>query len=362
MTVPCVTSTAVGGTYQLLADLPLEIDSYSLARLDQPLTAEFTHHTTVIHLHGGGEKGVGEDVTPTEPDQLAFQRAPLTLPLAGVWTLESFSAFLDKLDLFPVPPPHPLLRTFRRWAFESSALDLALRQAGRSLADVLGRTPRPVTFVNSLRLPDPPTIEPIRRRLELHPALRFKLDPTPDWNEQLIEEIARTGAVDTLDLKGQYPPQAPIAQPADAHLYARLARAFPGAWIEDPALTPATETVLRPHRDRITWDFPIRTIADIDALPFAPRALNIKPARIGRLQTLLDLYDYCTRCGIGMYGGGMFELGPGRDQIQYLASLYHPDTPNDIAPVAYNHAELPPGTPTSPITPIPARSTGFRSS
>jgi hypothetical protein len=63
-----------------------------------------------------------------------------------------------------------------------------------------------------------------------------------------------------------------------------------------------------------------------------------------------------------MYGGGMFELGPGRDQIQYLASLYHPDTPNDIAPVAYNHAELPPGTPTSPITPIPATSTGFRSS
>ena len=28
----------------------------------------------------------------------------------------------------------------------------------------------------------------------------------------------------------------------------------------------------------------------------------------------------------------MFELGPGRGQLQYLASLFHPDGPNDLAP------------------------------
>jgi hypothetical protein len=33
-----------------------------------------------------------------------------------------------------------------------------------------------------------------------------------------------------------------------------------------------------------------------------------------------------------MYGGGFGELGVGRHQIQYLASLFHPDTPNDVAP------------------------------
>ena len=42
-------------------------------------------------------------------------------------------------------------RPYRRWAFESAALDLALRQAGRSLADVLGRA-RPLNFVVSMRL------------------------------------------------------------------------------------------------------------------------------------------------------------------------------------------------------------------
>ena len=28
--------------------------------------------------------------------------------------------------------------------------------------------------------------------------------------------------------------------------------------------------------------------------------------------------------GIALYGGGQFELGPGRGHIQYLASLFHP--------------------------------------
>ena len=37
-----------------------------------------------------------------------------------------------------------------------------------------------------------------------------------------------------------------------------------------------------------------------------------------------------------MYGGGMGELGVGRGQIELLASLFHADAPNDVAPSAYN--------------------------
>jgi hypothetical protein len=55
----------------------------------------------------------------------------------------------------------------------------------------------------------------------------------------------------------------------------------------------------------------------------------------------------------------MFELGPGRGQIQYLASLFHPDGPNDVAPGAYNDPEPTPGLPPSPLQPAPA-ATGFR--
>jgi L-alanine-DL-glutamate epimerase-like enolase superfamily enzyme len=359
MTGQWTESTLTGSTWTLVAALPVEIDCYAITPLAQPVSPAFTRRTTMIHLQGRGEDGIGEDLTPTELDQLAFQHAELSLPLVGDWTLASFSAHLETLDPFPVTVPHSSLRTFRRWAFESAALDLALRQAGRSLADVLGKTTRPVTFVNSLRLPDPPTIEPIRRRLELVPGLRFKLDPTSAWNDRLLADLAATGAVDTLDFKGLYPPQAPIAQPADPDLYERVADAFPDCWLEDPALTPATEEVLRPHRDRITWDFPIRTIADIEALPYPPRALNIKPSRIGTLHGLLELYDHCARLGIETYGGGMGELGAGRTQIQLLAALFHPSAPNDVAPAAYNAPQLADGLPASPLPP-PQPRTGFR--
>jgi hypothetical protein len=92
---------------------------------------------------------------------------------------------------------------------------------------------------------------------------------------------------------------------------------------------------------------------------FAPRTLNSKPSRFGRLSELLRFYDHCEQQGIGLYGGGMFELGPGREQIQYLASLFHPDGPNDVAPGAYNDPEPTSGLPPSPLEPAP-EPTGFR--
>jgi hypothetical protein len=50
----------------------------------------------------------------------------------------------------------------------------------------------------------------------------------------------------------------------------------------------------------------------------------------------------------------------GRGQIQYLASLFHPDTPNDVAPTGYNNQREPgPDLPDSPLDPAPS-ATGFR--
>ena len=90
--------------------------------------------------------------------------------------------------------------------------------------------------------------------------------------------------------------------------------------------------MLEPHRERITWDAPIHSIADIEALTWKPRIVNVKPSRIGGLEELFGAYEYCEREGIGAYGGGQTELSVGRDQIQYLAALMHPGTPNDVAP------------------------------
>jgi hypothetical protein len=345
-------------TWELLADLPLVIESYTLEPLSALVSSEFERASTVIHLQGAGHEGLGEDVTYDAIDhEVAWSTGP-TLPLEGSWSIGSFSAHLAELDLFPATPQREVSRRYRIWAYESAALDLALRQTSTTLHAALGRKPEPVRFVISLRLGEPPSMEPLRKRLELYPWMRFKLDPTSSWDEGLIAELVATKAVDSVDFKGYYV-GSPVDQGADPVLYRRVAEAFPEAWIEDPALSTETDAVLAPHRGRFSWDAPIHSIADIEALPYPPRMVNIKPSRLGGLRNLLDAFDYCAERGIGNYGGGQFELGVGRGQIQYLASLFHGDAPNDVAPSAFNLPEPPAGLPKSPLQPAPS-ALGFR--
>ena len=347
-------------TYDLVAELPLHIDGYSLEARSRQISPEFERVTTTFHLNGAGEEGMGEDVTYGVDEQRAQQERGADLPLAGDWTFDEFSRHVGGLDLFRAGEPGmSFFRLYRQWAFESAALDLALRQAGRSLADVLGREPRPINFVVSLRLGSPPSFEPVARRVAAYPGINFKLDGTPDWDDELIEKLVQTGAVDSIDFKGTYK-GTPVDVDTDPGFYRRIAEAFPDAWLEDPDLTvPEADAALEPYRDRITWDAPIHSAADIAALPFAPRTVNVKPSRVGSVRALFEAYDYCDKAGMGMYGGGQSELGVGRGQIQYLASLFHADGPNDIAPSGYDWADFPTGLPPNPLPPD-LEPTGFR--
>jgi hypothetical protein len=135
-----------------------------------------------------------------------------------------------------------------------------------------------VRFVVSLRLGEPPSIDPLLQLLERYPALRFKLDPTSAWDELLTVGVAQTGAVELIDFKGLYE-GSNVEQAADPALYRRVVEAFT-------------------------------------------------------------------------------ELGPGRGQIQYLASLFHPDAPNDVAPAEFNEPDPPPGLPDRELEPSPS-ATGF---
>jgi L-alanine-DL-glutamate epimerase-like enolase superfamily enzyme len=340
-------------TFELLRDLPLEVDAYTLEGLRAEVSSGFERLSTVVHLRGGGLEGVGEDVVYDAEDQVAMQEAGPVQELAGRFALGEFCELIDGLDLFPVEPQRgEVSRLYRRWTFHSAALDLALRQAGRALHEVLGREAHPLTFVVSLRLGEPPTLDPIERRLARYPTLRFKLDPTSSWTPEVIAGLVGTGAVDSVDFKSLYHGTV-VDQAPDPVLYRRVIEAFPDAWIEDPDVeTAETAAVLADQHERITWDAPIHSIADIEALPFAPRMVNIKPSRVGGLPKLCATYDYCAEHGIGAYGGGQFELGPGRGQAQYLASIFHPDTPNDIAPAGYNVNDPPDGLPSSPLGPL----------
>jgi len=347
-------------TFDRLADLALEIDDYELERRRRQVSASFERVSTTFHLRGGGDEGLGEDVTYEPDDQARQIGAGPVLPLAGSWTLASFSEHLAGLDLFHgTPPSFPAYLEYRTWAIESAALDLALRQAGQSLGDVLGREHRPVRFAVSLRVPDA-TAAPVFERIAAYPDVRFKLDPEPVWDEALIARLAGSDSVDVLDFKGLYKGTI-VDVETDPLLYRRCAEAMPSAWLEDPDLThPGAAAALEPHRDRITWDANIHSVADVLALPFPPRTLNCKPSRFGSLACLLDFYDHCEAEGIGLYGGGQSELGVGRGQLQLLASLFHPGGTNDIAPSGWDHEHWErSGLPVSPL-PADPEPTGFR--
>ena len=176
-------------TFDALADLPLEIEGYELQGLELQLPSFERLSTTVIHLWGGGEDGLGEDVTydarrPHRPPGRRRRPRP------------------DR----PRDPRRVLRVHGRRRHLPGrarSATSRASTGAGRSsrrrstwrcarrasgIAEALGREPRPVTFVCSMRLSpgegQPSTIETLRRKLDPYPGLRFKLDPTNDWDRR----------------------------------------------------------------------------------------------------------------------------------------------------------------------------------
>ena len=322
--------------YDAVKDLKLVVERVELEPHELPVKT-FTRRTTVFHLHGGGREGVGEDVSYEEDMHLTVTAEGLP-DLTGEHTLDSFSALVAGQP------------SYRPWGLESAALDLALRQAGLSLSEAVGREPKPVTFVVSQSA--------VRELLGLYPGLRFKLDASDSWTDEIAAELAATGAVDVVDLKGLYEGDWLDATPS-AELYGRVAEAFPEAWLEDARLDDETRPALEPHLDRLTWDFPIHSVADVEALEFAPKCLNSKPSRFGSVLRLFDFYDHCEERGIAVYGGGQFELGPGRGQSQHLASLFHPDAPNDVAPMEYNEGGPRPGLPQSPLPPA-STEPGFR--
>ena len=330
-----------------VADLPLVVESVEWERRDRDTSSGFVRTTTTFHLSGTGHTGRGEGVTYDTEDHDAL--ADATFDLAGEYTVASFSTRLDDVDLFPTKPPErEMARAYRRWAVESAALDLALRQNDLSLAEAVGRDPDPVRFVASMRLGDPPTTDRLDAVLDAYPDTEFKHDPTPAWDDDLIDAVAATDAVRILDLKGLYEGTRVDFDP-DPELYDRLLSAFPGAVVEDPGLTPETRPLFDGEQARVSWDYPITGVASVEELPFEPAWLNVKPSRFGTVESLFETIEWAEERGVALYGGGQFELGVGRDHVQLLASLFYPEGPNDVAPGGYNDPEVPSGLPTSPL-------------
>ena len=343
-----------------LAALEVLVEGTAVEALSLDTASGWTRRTSVVVLSGGGAQGRGEDVTYAGPDHDDLQAGRIDLTaLQGRRTLGELFAVLDGLELFLAPPAEAKAHRYRRWAFESAALDLALTQAGTDLATVVGRAPAPLAFGASLFLdgaldgPGFARLEELRERL---PDTRFKLDWAPGWDAVTLARLADLGAVDVVDLKGHYLGDFRGPEP-NPDAYRAVADALPEAWLEDAWLGGGmggpwqgpTWQALEPFAERLTWDAPFGGLADLTALPVEPRAVNVKPSRFGTLAELLAVLDHCVRRGIGAYAGGQFELGVGRAQLQLLAALFFPGGANDCAPSSYNDRDLPVGLPGSPL-------------
>ncbi|MFD1569575.1 hypothetical protein [Halorubrum laminariae] len=336
--------------YERIADLTVTVESVDRRRYVSETTSAFERTTTEFRLSGDGVVGRGEDVTYETADHDALVETD-PIDLEGEWTIADLSAHLDGVDLFSTrPPTQPHFRHYRRWAVESAALDLALRQRNESLGEFLGIEPNPVRFVVSTRLGDPPTTDRVEELLALDDDLEFKLDPTPDWPEEAFVTLRQTNAVRILDLKGWYE-GTDVDVEADPELYRDVFAAFPTAIVEDAAVTAETRALVEPQAERLSFDYPIDGVESLRELPVDPGWCNVKPSRFGTLESLFETIEYCQANGIRLYGGGQFELASGRTAIQTLAALFYPDAPNDVAPGAFNDPDASPPYPTSPLAP-----------
>ena len=338
--------------YDAFKDLPIKVDSHEFVRHSMDVSSGFERVTTEIVLRGDGFEGRGEDVTYDTLDHDVLQNdAVLDLSFDG--TFDEFSSFLHEAPLWAAPPVREVSENYRLWGFESAALDLALRQNGLDFAEALGREPQPVRFILSLRLGEPPDIKRVNDWLAVAPWLEFKLDAETSWPRELFEELGATGLVRQVDLKGYYI-DSPVDNPPTERMYRDTVECFPDAWIEDPAFTDETRAILEVPGvvERLTWDAPIHSVEDIEALEFAPRGMNIKPSRLGPLKELLRVIEYCAERDIEMYSGGQFELSVGRAHLHAIASVFFPDTPNDAAPVHYHANDPVENAPPSPL-PVP---------
>ncbi|QPV61501.1 hypothetical protein I7X12_12065 [Halosimplex litoreum] len=351
--------------YDEIADLPLAVEGFDLDRHEMDTSAGFTRVTTVVELHGpDGKVGRGEDVAydTEDHDRLreAHEGGALDWEFAGEYAFDEFSTALDDVELFPEPPEQETARQYRRWAVESAALDLALRQAETTFADALGRSYDPLRFVVSTRLDteDDPSAERIHEWLDIDPAMEFKLDPTDEWTAALMDDLAATDSVRILDLKSYYE-GTEVDTDADPERYRQVAEAFPDAVLEDAKFTDETEEILDGVADRLSWDYPVVDVESVENLPIEPEWLNIKPSRFGTVSDLLDTIEYCLERDITLYGGGQYELGVGREHLHAVASVFYPDGPNDIAPSAYHSPEPHADVPASPLA-VPEDPVGLR--
>jgi len=298
-----------GALADTLGALPVRVQAVHVQR--RPVTVgdyPGARPSSVVRLSGRGQVGRGENVAFSDEDQARFEaRAPSLLSARStgdVWS-GTVASLLDGSA-----------RDYGRAALEAALIDLALRQAERSLGTLAGVSEASVRVVLSFAArPDAAAYARALRAAGRREALKIDVDPA--WTTAAVEALALEPDVAVLDFKGR----------GDARLATMLSPRFPAALFEDPPPGTAHQHIAR--------DAPLGDAAAVGATLARGEAANLKAPRMGGpLEVLraLELARRTTPAAV-VYLGGMFEVDVGRTQARQLAALFCPDGPNDLAPL-----------------------------
>ncbi|MEO8212793.1 MAG: hypothetical protein ABI560_06360 [Myxococcales bacterium] len=286
--------------------------------------------TSVVRVSGQGQHGLGENVAFTAEEHHAFasrcrglsaiidvkrRRPPATVQETMREALAAWAATGEPVpqgEVRAVERPSARALLHERAALEAAVIDLALRQAGSSLALLTGVAEVPLRSVISFAAcADPVAV------IRLHRAAgyqgEFKIDVDPSWDQATREALARQGGVAILDFKQR-------GTSADA---AALSGLFAATIFEDPP--PGTV------HERVSRDIPLGNAGAVATAVAAGEAVNLKAPRMGGPLELLRGLDVAVSARAAAYFGGMFEVNVGRAQARQLAALFCGDAPNDLA-------------------------------
>ena len=279
------------------------------------------------------------------------------MPLAGSWTLGSFSEHLGELDAVPRPAGA------RRRLAPLPELGVRVGRArpraapGRPLARRRARARAAAAQLRGLdaarRVPgseEPETAGPHAARCSS--ATRHALQARPHQHLDPRADRGAGGHGRRRLARPQGPVQGHAGRRGDRpELYREADRGVPGRLARGPrhhrrdAPDPRAATATAsPGTRRSTRS------TTCSALEWEPRMVNIKPSRVGlagRARPRLRLLRASAASA---------PTAAARPSSAWAAttsstwpSLFHPDTPNDVAPRGFNPPSCPTGCPTSPI-------------
>lgn len=334
-----------------LGALPVEVTAIEvrIGAVELPDYPGGPRPSSVVRVSGQGHNGFGENVAFTAEEHHEFasrcrclsalvdvkrRRPPATVQETMQEIMrEAWAATGEPVpqgEARAVERPSARALPHERAALEAALIDLALRQAGSSLAQLTGLEEVPLRSVISFAAcADPVAV--IRLHLAAGYQGEFKIDVDPSWDQATRDALARQGGVAILDFKQR-------GTSADA---AALSGLFAATIFEDPP--PGTV------HERVSRDIPLGNAGAVATAVAAGEAVNLKAPRMGGPLELLRGLDLAVSAHAAAYFGGMFEVGVGRAQARQLAALFCGDAPNDLAlNLAHSTDQAPPAGP-SPV-------------